>query len=143
MSEYWQCLYAFIGCVGFCVIFNIRGLDMLFAPHGGALGWFVYLLLKDYGGDIFIFFLATVAITIYAEAMARARKTPVTGYLLVALLPLVPGGGIYYTMEYCINGDTANFVQTGLHTSAWPARSPWACCWCPRSCVCGPPSAVR
>ena len=21
MSEYWQCLYAFIGCVGFCVIF--------------------------------------------------------------------------------------------------------------------------
>ena len=126
----------------FASFFNIRGLDMLLR-RSAARNWFVYLLLKDYGGDIFIFFLATVAITIYAEAMARARKTPVTGYLLVALLPLVPGGGIYYTMEYCINRGHGQFVRRDCIPSAWPARSPWACCWCPRSCVCGPPSAVR
>ena len=40
----------------------------------------------------------------------------VTGYLLVALFPLVPGGGIYYTMEYCIAGNTQMFLETGLHT---------------------------
>ena len=48
--------------------------------------------------------------------MARVNRAPVTGFLLVGLLPLVPGGGIYYTMEYGISGDTINFLQTGLHT---------------------------
>ena len=48
--------------------------------------------------------------------MARLRRKPATGYLLVALFPLVPGGGIYYTMEYCIAGNTDLFLETGLHT---------------------------
>ena len=61
-------------------------------------------------------FIATVAITVYSEIMARIHKVPVTGYLLIALLPMVPGGGIYYTMEYCIAGNTQMFLETGLHT---------------------------
>ena len=48
--------------------------------------------------------------------MARIRKCPVTGYLLVAFFPLVPGGGIYYAMEYAIAGQTENFVNTLMHT---------------------------
>ncbi len=52
----------------------------------------------------------------YAETAARVRKCPVTGYLLVALFPLVPGGGIYYTMEYCIQGETQRFLESLLHT---------------------------
>ena len=39
-----------------------------------------------------------------------------TSYLLVALFPLVPGGGIYYTMEHAMNGETAQFLETLLHT---------------------------
>ena len=66
--------------------------------------------------DIVQFFIATVVITIYSEVMARIHKVPVTGYLLIALLPMVPGGGIYYTMEYCIAGNTQMFLETGLHT---------------------------
>jgi uncharacterized membrane protein YjjB (DUF3815 family) len=62
------------------------------------------------------FFVATIAISIYSEIMARVHKAPVTGYLLVSLLPLVPGGGIYYTMEYCIIGNTEMFLETGIHT---------------------------
>ena len=41
---------------------------------------------------------------------------PVTSYLLVALFPLVPGGGIYYTMEHALNGDTELFLDTLMHT---------------------------
>ena len=48
--------------------------------------------------------------------MARLRRCPVTGYLLVALLPLVPGGGIYYAMSYCVAGDTDRFLAELLHT---------------------------
>ena len=48
--------------------------------------------------------------------MARLRRCPVTGYLQVALLPLVPGSGIYYAMRYCVAGETQLFLSTLLNT---------------------------
>jgi len=35
---------------------------------------------------------------------------------VVGILPFVPGGGIYYTMEYCLSGNTQLFLSTGIHT---------------------------
>ena len=57
---------------------------------------------------------AAVAITLYSEWMARIRRCPVTSYLIVALLPLVPGGGIYYAMRYSLSGDNQQFLATLL-----------------------------
>ena len=68
------------------------------------------------GSSIVAAFLAAVAIGVFSEIMARLRRCPVTGYLLVALLPLVPGGGIYYAMSYCVAGDTDRFLAELLHT---------------------------
>ena len=73
----------------------------------------MYLLA---GSSIVAAFLAAVAIGVFSEIMARLRRCPVTGYLLVALLPLVPGGGIYYAMSYCVAGDTDRFLAELLHT---------------------------
>jgi uncharacterized membrane protein YjjB (DUF3815 family) len=116
MNYFLPCLYAFAACFAFSVVFNMRGKILLFASLGGALGWFVYLLCGPVQNDIIQFFLATIAISVYSEIMARVHRAPVTGYLLVSLLPLVPGGGIYYTMEYCIIGNTEMFLETGIHT---------------------------
>lgn len=107
------CLCAFLACEGFTLIFNIHGLGKLIAGVGGALGWLVYLL----GGQtIFAAFLAAAAIGVFAEVMSRVRRCPVTGYVLVALLPLVPGGGVYYAMRHCVAGETGEFLNTLLHT---------------------------
>ena len=66
-------------------------------------------------------FVAAMAIGAYSEIMARIRRCPVTGYLQVALLPLVPGSGIYYAMRYCVEGDTQQFLSTLLHTFGFAA----------------------
>ena len=47
---------------------------------------------------------------------ARIRKCPVTGYLIIALLPLVPGGGIYEAMRFCVQGDTQQFLSALVRT---------------------------
>ena len=107
------CLCAFLACEGFTLVFNIHGLGKVICGVGGALGWLVYLLA---GKSILAAFLASAAIGLYAEVMARLRRCPVTGYLLVALLPLVPGGGIYYAMRHCVAGETNQFLSTLLHT---------------------------
>ena len=107
------CLCSFTACVGLTLVFNIHGVGRLICGVGGALGWLIYLLA---GSSILAAFLASAAIGLYAEAMARLRRCPVTGYLLVALLPLVPGRGIYFAMSYCVAGDIQRFLDTLLHT---------------------------
>lgn len=117
-SYYLPCIYAFLACIGFSLLFNIHGAaGMLICAGGGALGWLVYLLAAPLvHSDITQSFLAALVISAWSEIMARLRRCPVTSYLLVALFPLVPGGGIYYTMEHAMSGETALFLESLLHT---------------------------
>ncbi|MCI9274235.1 MAG: threonine/serine exporter [Clostridiales bacterium] len=111
-----SCLCVFAACVGVCVMFNLRRRALLLASLGAALGWFIYLLTAFTGNDIVQCFAATLAVSAYAEILARVNKAPVTVFLIVGIIPMVPGGGIYYAMEYCLRGDMENFLTTGLHT---------------------------
>ena len=111
------CVYAFVACIGFSVIYNIHGFGMVICAGGGSLGWLVYLLAAHlFQADILRILAAAMAVAVYAEVMARIRKCPVTSYLLVGIFPLVPGGGIYYAMEHAINGETAEFISTLMNT---------------------------
>ncbi len=128
------CVYAFLACIGFSMLFNIHGAGMLICAGGGALGWLCYLLTGPLvGNDIIQSFFAALVISAWSEVMARLRKCPVTSYLLVALFPLVPGGGIYYTMEHALNGDTELFLDTLMHTLGLAGR-PSARRWRRRDC---------
>jgi len=111
-------LIAFVSCLGFSLAFNVHGMDMMYASVGGVIGWLVFLLGENLPSDLLQYFLATIALSIYAEVMARIRKAPVTVFQIIAMLPLVPGSGIYHTMEYAIAGNTNLFLETGLHTLA-------------------------
>ena len=109
-------LYAFVACLGFGGLYNLHGSPILWAAVGGALGWLVYLLTLLFAPDFFAGFLSAAAVSFYAEVLARLQKRTVTTYLLIGIIPMVPGAGIYHTMEYCIQGDTALFISEGLHT---------------------------
>lgn len=112
------CALAFVACFGFCLPFNIRGpIGTLLCCLGGSLGWAIYLLMLGLGGSIYTATLAaSVAVTIYAEAMARIRKCPTTSYLVVSYFPLVPGFTIYQAMDYGIRGDIQKFLEAFIKT---------------------------
>lgn len=110
-------LWAFLACTGFGIVFNIRGGGLLICGLGAGLSWLIYLLAVALGaGDILAAFLSAMFIGAYSEIMARIRRCPVTGYLQVALLPLVPGAGVYNAMRHCVEGNTDLFLSTLLHT---------------------------
>lgn len=111
------CIYAFFSCAAFSVFFHLNWRWIPLTSMGGALGWFVYLI-PNFSSDVTGYFFATIAIAVYSEVMARVCRVPVTLFLTVGILPLVPGGGMYYTMKYCVSGDTAMFMETGIHTLA-------------------------
>ncbi|WP_303868091.1 threonine/serine exporter family protein [Acetobacterium wieringae] len=111
------CLYAFGASLAFAIVFNIPRNKLLLSALGGLLGQLVYVVFQlIIGNDVILYLLATIAISLYAEVMARLTKSPTTIYLAVALIPLVPGGGIYYTMLYFINGEMDLGITTGVHT---------------------------
>ena len=109
-------LYAFIACLGFGGLYNLHGNPVFWAALGGALGWLAYLLTLLVASDLAAAFVSAAVVAFYAEVMARAQKRPVPTYLLIGVIPMVPGAGIYHTMEFCIQGDTMQFIETGLHT---------------------------
>lgn len=110
-------LVAFIGNVGFSFLFNIHGQNIIWASLSGAIAWLVYLMTESViPSDISRTFLAAIVLAIFCEILARVRKAPVIGFLLISIFPLVPGAGIYYTMQYAIAGDIDTFLTSFLHT---------------------------
>lgn len=114
-----QCLFTFIGCIGFSILYNIHGPGGLLCAAGGVLCWGIYILILKYcGSDIIAYFWASLAASIYAEIMARVRKYPAISYLVVSIFPLIPGAGVYYTMNNVVRGDMEAFAARGMHTIA-------------------------
>ncbi len=114
-----NCFYSFCASLGFGIIFNIRGKNLFFASLGGSLSWFIYSFALAKGiNNISCFLMSGIVFSIYSEIMARLYKAPVTTFTICALIPLVPGGGMYYTMYEIVQGNINNAVVTGIHTIA-------------------------
>ncbi|KLE15073.1 threonine/serine exporter family protein [Clostridium sp. C8] len=114
-----EILSAFIASFAFGIVFNIKGKNLFFSALCGALGWFIYKFSLRLGvSDTTSLFLAAVGLSIYSEVFARILKTPVTTFVIAALIPLVPGGGMYYTMVEAITGDVMKSLETGIKTLA-------------------------
>ena len=114
-----QCLFAMVSGVGFAIVFNIHGPGGLLCALGGVLSWAVYCIALEMGcGDIAAFFWSGLFSSVYSEIMARIRKYPAISYLVVSIFPLIPGAGVYYTMNYAVLGNMEQFASQGMHTAA-------------------------
>lgn len=112
-----ETIVSFIATFGFGIIFNIKGKKLFFASLGGGLSWFIYsLCLKFNLTEISSLFISSVIFSIYSEIFARILKTPVTTLVVCALIPLVPGGGMYYTMSEAVTGNINKALELGLNT---------------------------
>ncbi len=103
-----QILMAIGGAVGFAIMFNMRGKRLMVAAIGGAITWGAYLTAFAMSSQKFVSCLiGTVVCMIFAEVMARVTKTPVIILLVPMLVPLVPGGDLYYMMSNLIMDNSA------------------------------------
>lgn len=112
------CLAAFMGCTGFSILFNVHGPGMLLCTLGGVAAYAVYALTLRAGlAPGTAFFVGTAFSALYSEIMARVRKYPTICYLVVSIIPLIPGASLYYTMRQAVDGAMDRFVSQGLFTA--------------------------
>ena len=108
---------SFLASLGFGILFNIKGKNLILAGIGGAIGGMVYKLVLFLGGsEMIAMFSGSVVFSLYSEILARVCKTPVTTFIICALIPLVPGGGMYRTMQQAIAGNIDKALAIGLNT---------------------------
>lgn len=117
MTEIIQVLSGTVGTLGFAVLFNIRDRRLVFATVGGFLSWALHILFNYMtGSEIFSYLIVSFLITLYAEVMARALKTPTTTFIIPSLIPMIPGASLYYTMRYGFSGDAELFTGKAVYT---------------------------
>ncbi len=118
-SLFIECIACGVGAVGFCFLFNIHNLGILFCTTGGILTWIVHCLLIQAGiPEMGAVLLASIFAAIYAEVMARRRKCPAIGYLILGLISLIPGASLYYTISHILKSEMSAFADRGLKTIA-------------------------
>lgn len=116
---YIQCLAGLIGTLGFGLMFNMHGKGIPFALLGSVISWPVCVLCMRFGlAEPIAYLFGAAASSLYAEVMARIRKFPATSYLMCALVPLIPGSGIYYTMDFIRRGMVQEAYHKGMATAA-------------------------
>lgn len=113
------CVSAVVACIGFAFVFNVHGNGFLLCALGGGIVCAVYCFAAALGcSEALSYFIAAIASGLYSEIMARIRKYPATSYLVISLMPLFPGAGVYYTTRFFVQGDMSSCAARGSATIA-------------------------
>ena len=118
MTEYVvQILTACLGSLGFALIFRIEKKKLPVAALSGALTWGLYLLCGHFTDRVFLAnLIASFFAAAFAEFLAHLFKAPATIFMISAVIPLVPGGTLYYTMSAIVENRQADIVRYGVLT---------------------------
>ena len=110
-------IFAGLATLGFSLVFNIRGKNLLVATLCGVFSWSMYLIY-DLNSDSVImpYFVCGLSIALYAEIAASIFRSPATVFLIPGFIPAVPGGAVYRAMEACLSGDIAGFAEGLVNT---------------------------
>ena len=114
-----QCLSALVACAGFALVFNVHGKGFMLCVLGGGIAWAFYCIADYLGlGEPMCYFIAAIISGLYAEVMARIRKYPATSYLVISMIPMFPGAGVYYATKFFVQGDMSSCAAKGSATIA-------------------------
>ena len=117
MPLYVHAVLAFISCLGFGVLFNVQKRTLLLAAVNGAIGW-VILLSLDIPQVSYIFanLLSALVVGLLAELFAVIQKTPATSFIVIGIIPLVPGFRVYRSMLFFVRGNLDKGISDGVHS---------------------------
>lgn len=112
-----QITAAIFTTLGFGILFNVKERNLIHTSVAGGLSWAVYLFCSSQSYSLsFSYFLAAFILSLYSETIARIEKTPVTSIVIAAMIPLAPGGGIYYTMFHILDKNYPLALTKGVDT---------------------------
>lgn len=109
-------LYAALATSAFSILFGLHSIDIALAAAGAAIGWAAFITMQATVAPAFAAFAAALAAGLYSELVGWTRSRPATVYMIASIIPLVPGGGMYFTMLASFEGDPMKMTELGMTT---------------------------
>ena len=111
-------LFSGAGTLCYCFLLHVPFRAALPASLLGAAAYGGYLLLRDHlhTSETIALFITTVCIAFLCQGCAVRMRMIATVFLCAALIPLVPGIGLYRTVRALLLGDFQATLQTGVQT---------------------------
>lgn len=117
MPIYAHAVLSFVSCLGFGVLFNVQKRTLLLAAVNGAIGWTILLVLDiPQVSYIFANLLSAMVVGLLAELFAILQKTPATSFIVIGVIPLVPGFRVYRSMLFFVRGELDKGIADGVHS---------------------------
>jgi uncharacterized membrane protein YjjP (DUF1212 family) len=111
-----QAISAFLGTVGFAVLYGVPRREYIHASVCSTIGWVAYLAMLRVANATVIesTFVATLVVVLVSRFMAVDRKCPVIVFQICGVFPLIPGAGIFWTVYYIVNKELSVAITTGF-----------------------------
>lgn len=111
-----------IGTIGFSLVFSTKPKHLPFCALSGLLSCLLYLIaLRYWNCGVFLSnMIGAAAGGLFSYACSRVRKAPRNIFIIAAMIPLVPGSGLYYTMDSIVSKDVQaafSYLSTTLQTA--------------------------
>lgn len=115
-ASHWaiQLVAAFIGTVGFSILFGAPRRHYVACALVGTVGWAVYLWALTGLSVVGAAFFSALSIAAASHLLSRVMHSPVTIFLICGIIPLVPGGGIFWTAYYLVTNQLHLAASTGF-----------------------------
>ena len=107
-------LCPFLGTVAYVVLFNVPRRYYVSCGITGIVAWLVYLGASEGMSSAVASFLAVMVAVFLSRMLAVRMRCPITIFLLAAIIPLVPGAGIYYTAYYLVTDQLSLAAERGI-----------------------------
>ena len=119
--NFWELIKIFILCIGaslaYALLMKSPKKSVFVSAVLAGMGYVLYLVTDHFlGTELPAYFAGTLFIAIAGEIMARIFKTPSTIFVFPAVIPLVPGFGLYRAMLKLVQNDYDGFLRTGTET---------------------------
>ena len=111
-----QLVASFLGTVSFAALFGVPRKYYFDTGFCGTMGWLLYLMLSRYTAisPAEVLFCATFLVASIALLQSKARKCPITVFLISGIFPLVPGAGIFWTSYNIVSNQLTDAFHTGF-----------------------------
>jgi len=99
------------------ILYRIPRNLLVYASLVGVAAWLIMYYTMIVGASVVLAdFLASIAVGVMAEFLARSLRKPATIFIIPGFIPLVPGSDAYTTMLHMVKGQYLSGVSMGMQT---------------------------
>lgn len=111
-----ELFYCFAASLFFALIMNAPKETLIRTSLVASLAYVIYVTLADRVHVTLGFFAGTAFAAMMGEIFARRFKMPATIFIFPAVIPIVPGFGLYQTMLALVQNNIPSALETGVTT---------------------------